>query len=101
MGSEMCIRDRIKEIATIFERQYVHETEILSASLRNVKDVSRSFAAGAHICTIPPKVFEAMYQHVLTDKGLELFDEAWATVTSLSQGVLTDPEENVMINTIT
>ena len=91
----------IKEIATIFERQYVHETEILSASLRNVKDVSRSFAAGAHICTIPPKVFEAMYQHVLTDKGLELFDEAWATVTSLSQGVLTDPEENVMINTIT
>ena len=91
----------IKEIATIFERQYVHETEILSASLRNVKDVSRSFAAGAHICTIPPKVFQAMYQHVLTDKGLELFDEAWATVTSLSQGVLTDPEENVMINTIT
>ena len=91
----------IKEISTIFERQYVHETEILSASLRNVKDVSRSFAAGAHICTIPPKVFEAMYQHVLTDKGLELFDEAWATVTSLSQGVLTDPEENVMINNIT
>jgi hypothetical protein len=42
-----------------------------------------------------------MYQHVLTDKGLELFDEAWATVTSLSQGVLTDPKENVMINNIT
>ena len=93
--------DLIQEIATIFEKQFVHETEILSASLRNVKDVSRSFAAGAHICTIPPKVFQAMYQHVLTDKGLELFDEAWATVTSLSQGVLTDPEENVMINTIT
>ena len=91
----------IQEIATIFEKQFVHETEILSASLRNVKDVSRSFAAGAHICTIPPKVFQAMYQHVLTDKGLELFDEAWATVTSLSQGVLTDPEENVIINNIT
>ena len=91
----------IEQIATIYEKQFVHETEILSASLRNVKDVSRSFAAGAHICTIPPKVFQAMYQHVLTDKGLELFDEAWATVKGLSQGVLTDPEENVIINNIT
>ena len=88
----------IEQIATIYEKQFVHETEILSASLRNVKDVSRSFAAGAHICTIPPTVFAKMYQHVLTDKGLELFDKDWKSVETLSQGVLTDPKENVMIN---
>ena len=88
----------IEQIATIYEKQFVHETEILSASLRNVKDVSKSFAAGAHICTIPPTVFAKMYQHVLTDKGLELFDNDWKSVESLSQGVLTDPKENVIIN---
>ena len=91
----------IQQIASIYEKQFVHETQILSASLRNVKDVSKSFAAGAHICTIPPTVFAKMYQHVLTDKGLELFDNDWKSVESLSQGVLTDPEENVIINTNT
>ena len=29
---------------------------------------------GAHIVTMPPSVFEKMYNHVLTDKGLEIFD---------------------------
>ena len=88
----------IKEIAEIYEKQCVHETEILSASIRRVYDVSKSFASGAHICTIPPTVFAKMYQHVLTDKGLELFDNDWKSVETLSQGVLTDPEENVIIN---
>jgi len=88
----------IKEIAEIYEKQCVHETEILSASIRRVYDVSKSFASGAHICTIPPSVFVKMYQHVLTDKGLEQFDNDWKTVRELSQGVLTDPKENVMIN---
>jgi len=48
--------------------------EILSASIRSVADVEHSFAQGADICTIPPTVFEKMYDHILTDKGLELFD---------------------------
>ena len=48
--------------------------EILSASIRSVADVEHSFAQGADICTMPPKIFEAMYDHILTDKGLELFD---------------------------
>ena len=88
----------IKEIAEIYDKQCLHETEILSASIRRVCDVSKSFASGAHICTIPPSVFVKMYQHVLTDKGLEQFDNDWKTVRELSQGVLTDPKENVMIN---
>ena len=48
--------------------------EILSASIRSVGDVEHSFAQGADICTMPPTVFEKMYDHILTDKGLELFD---------------------------
>ena len=50
------------------------QCEILSASIRSVADVEHSFAQGADICTMPPTVFEKMYNHILTDKGLELFD---------------------------
>ena len=65
--------DVIKEISEIYQTHWI-KTEILSASIRGVKAVSTSFALGAQVCTIPPGVFEKMYNHVLTDKGLQLFD---------------------------
>ena len=49
-------------------------TQVLAASLRGVRDVGRAFEYGADIVTMPTTVFEKMYKHVLTDKGLELFD---------------------------
>ena len=70
----------IKDIANIYSKQQVYNTEILGASIRNVRDVSRAFEYGAHICTIPPKVFDGMYNHVLTDAGLAQFDKDWAEV---------------------
>ena len=72
--------DLIKRISNIYNRQNVFETEILSASIRYVNSVSQSFANGANIVTMPPAVFEKMYNHVLTDKGLELFDHDWKEV---------------------
>ena len=62
----------IRDIAKV----YCHnrsDTKILAASIRDAATVGRAFAAGAHICTIPPKVFDDMYKHVLTDKGLFQF----------------------------
>ena len=76
----------IKDIANVYTRQNVY-TEILAASIRNVRDVGRAFEYGANICTIPPKVFGGMYNHILTDKGLELFDADWATVCDESKTV--------------
>ena len=73
--------DVIKDIAEIYQRHWI-KTEILSASIRGVKAVSTSFALGAHVVTMPPSVFEKMYNHVLTDKGLELFDADWASVVA-------------------
>jgi len=77
----------IKEIADIYEKQsrlynFV-DTEILSASIRDVGSVSKSFEYGAGIVTMPPSVFEKMYNHVLTDKGLDLFQKDWETVNAL------------------
>ena len=64
----------IKDIDEVYRVQAIHRTRILSASIRYVNSVSQSFANGANIVTMPPAVFEKMYNHVLTDKGLEIFD---------------------------
>ena len=70
----------IKDIANVYAKQNWKETEILGASIRNVRDVGRAFEYGANICTIPPAVFDKMYKHVLTDAGLDQFDKDWAGV---------------------
>ena len=70
----------IKDIDEVFRVQAIHKTRILSASIRYVNSVSQSFANGANIVTMPPSVFDKMYNHVLTDKGLEIFDEDWKSV---------------------
>ena len=33
------------------------------------------FASGADIVTMPTKVFDGMYEHELTDKGMDIFDK--------------------------
>ena len=70
----------IKDIDEVYRVQAIHRTRILSASIRYVNSVSQSFANGANIVTMPPSVFDKMYNHVLTDKGLEIFDEDWKNV---------------------
>ena len=62
----------IRNIATVFCHKNV-KTKILAASIRDAATVGKAFQAGAHICTIPPKVFDDMFKHVLTDKGLFQF----------------------------
>ena len=62
----------ISDIAKVFCHNR-SETKILAASIRDAATVGRAFSAGAHICTVPPKVFDDMFKHVLTDKGLFQF----------------------------
>ena len=70
----------VKDIAAVYAKQNWGKTEVLAASIRGVRDVGRAFEYGANICTIPPNVFAGMYKHILTDKGLELFDRDQAEV---------------------
>ena len=62
----------IQDIAKVF---CIHQskTQILAASIRSATSVAQSFKAGAHICTIPPKVFDNLYKHDLTEQGLAQF----------------------------
>ena len=62
----------IRDIAKVFCHNR-SQTKILAASIRDAATVGKAFQAGAHICTIPPKVFDDMFKHVLTDKGLFQF----------------------------
>ena len=70
----------VKDIVNVF-KEHIVTTNVLAASVRNVRDVGRLFEHGAEIVTMPPAVFEKMYNHILTDKGLELFEVDWKSVT--------------------
>ena len=72
----------IKYIADLYAKHSV-ETQIIAASIRDVHSVTESFYNGAHICTIPPTVFDHMYGHVLTDVGMTKFTKDWELVEQI------------------
>ena len=74
----------IRDISEVFQKHFALDTHVLAASIRDVKTVSACFAAGAHICTVPPGVFANMYNHVLTDKGIDTFNKHWALANTLN-----------------
>tara|TARA_B100001094_G_scaffold311965_1_gene348128 strand:+ start:657 stop:1310 length:654 start_codon:yes stop_codon:yes gene_type:complete len=72
----------LEVVRSISDLYRIHriETKVLSASIRSVQRAVRSWYNGAEICTLPPKIFWQMYDHVLTDKGLDMFDHDWKEV---------------------
>ena len=68
--------DLISDIAEIFDIHQM-ETEILAASIRHQAHVLESAKAGAHVVTIPPKLFDELLKHPLTDAGIERFNKDW------------------------
>lgn len=66
--------DVIRDIVQIYGN-YAFETEVIVASVRSVKHVEESAKIGADIATIPPKVYEELWKHSLTDKGIAQFIE--------------------------
>jgi len=69
----------IKNIRKTFDYSGT-STQILAASIRDVRQVEQSALHGADVVTIPPVVFWAMYKNIMTDKGLELFQRDWEEV---------------------
>ena len=67
----------VKDISDVYTK-HILTTQVLAASLRNVRDAAKAFQYGANIVTMPPKVFEGMYNHILTDAGLKQFDIDYA-----------------------
>ena len=67
----------VKDIASLYREQMV-TTQVLAASLRDVSHAAQCFSFGADIVTMPTKVFDGMYEHILTDKGMDIFDKDYA-----------------------
>ena len=67
----------ISEIRAIYDN-YDFDTEILAASIRSPGHVRDAALAGADCATIPPDVFEALFKHPLTERGLQQFMADWA-----------------------
>lgn len=70
----------VRAISGLYCAQGVN-TKILAASLRDVHHVSRCLMYGASVVTLPTKVFDKMYNHVLTDAGLAIFEEDFKNIT--------------------
>lgn len=66
----------IADIRHAFDN-YGYGTQILAASIRHPKHVVDSIMVGADIATMPPKIFDQLVKHPLTDKGLAAFLADW------------------------
>ena len=66
----------IADIRQIYDN-YAYETEILVASVRHPIHVLQSAKIGADVMTAPPAVIRSLFNHPLTDKGLQSFLEDW------------------------
>lgn len=69
--------DLIADIRTIYDN-YEFETEILVASIRHPVHVLESARIGADVATMPADVIRKLFNHPLTDKGLDGFLKDWA-----------------------
>jgi|TARA_B100001964_G_scaffold245174_1_gene330466 transaldolase len=67
----------IKEIRQIYDN-YGFKSQILAASIRSTEHVKEAAIIGADIATIPFKVYEQMFKHSLTDKGINQFLDDWS-----------------------
>ena len=69
----------IKTIYDIYARQPLN-TEILAASVRSPEVVALCYREGSDIVTMPPGVFDRMYESVLTREGLAIFQKDWDSI---------------------
>lgn len=66
----------IADIRLIYDN-YAFDTEILVASVRHPVHVLESAKIGADVMTAPPAVIRQLFNHPLTDKGIEGFLADW------------------------
>ena len=68
----------VEDICDIYANYPNFKTEILVASVRGPQHVVDAAKMGADIVTIPPNALRQLFQHPLTDKGLQSFLSDWA-----------------------
>lgn len=69
----------VEKIVKLF-REFDLPTKVLSASFRNVEQVTRVALAGSHYITLPPAFYEKLIWHPMTDGAIKGFEEDWQRV---------------------
>ncbi len=69
----------VRQIKTIYTN-YGYKTEIIVAAVRHPTHVLEAALCGADICTMSYDVMKQLYDHPLTDAGIEMFLKDWATI---------------------
>jgi|ERR1051325_3335582 transaldolase len=72
--------DIVRQIKTIYGN-YGFKTQVLTAAVRHPLHVLQAALAGSDVATMAFDVLEQLYQHPLTDLGVELFLKDWAKVS--------------------
>lgn len=67
----------IEEICTIYANYDEFDTEVLVASVRGPNHVVEAARIGADVVTLPPAVLRQLFNHPLTDSGLQAFLADW------------------------
>jgi len=70
----------IEQIVQIY-RNYSYDTQVLVASVRHPLHVVEAALIGADVCTIPFAVINKLFNHPLTDSGLNKFLSDWKKIT--------------------
>jgi transaldolase len=73
--------DLVRQVIQVY-KNYNFKTQVLAASLRHPLHVIEAAMAGAHVATLPFKVLDQMFNHPLTDRGLDQFLKDWGKVYS-------------------
>jgi len=71
--------DLVRQIKTIYGN-YGYKTEIIVAAVRHPMHVLEAGLAGAEVCTMGYDVIKQLYNHPLTDLGIEMFLNDWKKV---------------------
>jgi transaldolase len=71
--------DVARQVKTIYHH-YGFKTEIIVAAVRHPTHVLEAALCGADICTMSFDIMSQLYDHPLTDLGIELFLKDWAKV---------------------
>ena len=69
----------VEEIADVYATHEI-KTQILAASIREARQVPACFRVGADIVTLPWDIFQQLYDHQLTDVGLDKFNKDWQSL---------------------
>lgn len=76
----------IRQIRIIYDN-YDFETELLAASIRHPQHVVEAALMGADVATLPPAVLWKLFDHPLTDRGLESFLADWEKLPEAARAI--------------